>query len=51
MAANAYDIADRRMGVNYRLNKVRFLRQSRSAAGCAATSSSLEYKPIEGARS
>ena len=24
MAANAYDVADRRMGVNYGLNKVRF---------------------------
>ena len=25
LAANAYDVADRRMGVNYGLNKVRFL--------------------------
>ena len=39
MSAVAFAVGDTRMGVNYGLNKVRFPRRCRWAAGCAGTSS------------
>jgi acyl dehydratase len=48
MAASAYDIADRRMGVNYGLNKVRFPSPVPVGSRLRGHFKLLEYKPIEG---
>ena len=48
MAANAYDVADRRMGVNYGLNKVRFPSPVPVGSRLRGHFKLLEYKPIEG---
>lgn len=48
MAMNAYDIADRRMGVNYGLNKVRFPSPVPVNSRLRGHFKLLEYKPIEG---
>ena len=48
MAAGAYDIADRKMGVNYGLNKVRFPSPVPVDSRLRGHFKLLEYKPIEG---
>lgn len=48
MAANAYAVADRRMGVNYGLNKVRFPSPVPVGSRLRGHFKLLEYKPIEG---
>ena len=48
MAASAYDIADRQMGVNYGLNKVRFPSPVSVGSRLRGHFKLLEYKPIEG---
>ena len=48
LAANAYDVADRRMGVNYGLNKVRFPAPVPVGSRLRGHFKLLEYKPIEG---
>jgi len=48
MAASAYDIADRQMGVNYGLNKVRFPSPVPVGSRLRGHFKLLEYKPIEG---
>ncbi|HRI17591.1 MAG TPA: MaoC family dehydratase [Burkholderiaceae bacterium] len=48
MAASAYDIADRRMGVNYGLNKVRFPSPVPVGSRLRGHFKLIEYKPIEG---
>ena len=48
LAANAYEIADRRMGVNYGLNKVRFPSPVPVDSRLRGHFKLLEYKPIEG---
>ncbi len=48
MAHNAYEIADRRMGVNYGLNKVRFPSPVPVGSRLRGHFKLLEYKAIEG---
>ena len=48
MAASAYEIADRRMGVNYGLNKVRFPSPVPVGSRLRGHFKLREYKPIEG---
>jgi acyl dehydratase len=48
LAANAYDVADRRMGVNYGLNKVRFPSPVPVGSRLRGHFKLLEYKPLEG---
>lgn len=48
LAANAYEIADRRMGVNYGLNKVRFPSPVPVDSRLRGHFKLLEYKPIDG---
>ncbi len=48
MAASAYDVKDRRMGVNYGLNKVRFPSPVPVGSRLRGRFKLLEYKPIEG---
>jgi acyl dehydratase len=48
MAANAYDVADRRMGVNYGLNKVRFPSPVPVGSRLCGHFKLREYKAIEG---
>ena len=48
MAASAYDVADRRMGVNYGLNKVRFPSPVPVGSRLRGHFKLVEYKAIEG---